>query len=104
VLRRRLGVSCECFASPLNATLPDYFSAFPDVDSFFGSRGSFFGANPIEGSFEVNPPYVPEVLLAAVHHAKRLLATAEAAARALSFVFVVPTWTPCAFHKELTSR
>ena len=42
VLRQRLGVACEGFASPLNAYLPAFGSAFPELDGVFGSRGSFF--------------------------------------------------------------
>ena len=40
VLRARLGVGFECFASPLNCHLPRYCSAFPDVDAPFGSAGA----------------------------------------------------------------
>eukprot|EP00439_Symbiodinium_sp_Y106_P014283 s690_g2.t1 len=39
-----MGVSCELFASPLNCYFAQFYSAFPDVDSAFGSRGSFFEA------------------------------------------------------------
>ena len=40
VLRERLGVGFECFASPLNCHLPRFCSAFPDVDAPFGSAGA----------------------------------------------------------------
>lgn len=42
LLRERLAVGCECFASPLNASFARYGSAFADVDGPFGSAGSFF--------------------------------------------------------------
>lgn len=42
LLRRRLSVGFECFASPLNAAYERCASAFPDVDGPFGSCGSFF--------------------------------------------------------------
>lgn len=42
LLRRRLAVGFECFASPLNASFARCASAFPDVDGPFGSCGSFF--------------------------------------------------------------
>jgi hypothetical protein len=51
-----MGVSVECFASPLNCHLPAFCSAFPDTDAAFGSLGSFFDFFPTEGSFQVNPP------------------------------------------------
>lgn len=39
VLNRQFGVTFECFASPLNCYFKQFCSAFPDIDSFFGSRG-----------------------------------------------------------------
>ena len=102
VLRERLGVTLEAFASPLNAThLEGYCSAFGDVDAHFGSLGSFFDFHPSEGSFEANPPFVPEVMLKAVEHAEALLQRAEAAGRALSFCFVVPAWETLPFWQRL---
>ena len=38
-LHRQFGVTFECFASPLNCYFRQYCSAFPDLDSYFGSRG-----------------------------------------------------------------
>ena len=63
-LREFLGNTIECFASPLNCRFERYFSAFPGLEGSFGSLGSFFDEwHRIEaGSFEVNPPFVPEVL------------------------------------------
>ena len=40
LLRERLGVAFEGFASPLNCHFPRHCSAFPDVDAPFGSVGS----------------------------------------------------------------
>ncbi|CAN0172925.1 unnamed protein product [Phaeothamnion confervicola] len=39
----------ECFASPLNCRYSSFCSAFKDVDSRFGSIGSFFEFHPNEG-------------------------------------------------------
>ena len=101
LLRAELGCAFECFASPLNCRYPRFCSAFADTDRFFGSVGSFFSYEPSEGSFECNPPFVPEVMLAAVRHAEALLERAEARASALSFAFIVPTWEVLPFHQQL---
>jgi phosphorylated CTD-interacting factor 1 len=101
LLNERLSVQFECFASPLNARYSRFCSAFPDLDAHFGSVGSFFDFWPTEGSFEANPPFVPEVMLAAIRHAEALLDAAERAGRALSFAFVVPTWEALPFHRHL---
>jgi len=92
VLKRRLGVGCEAFASPLNCRYGRFCSAFPDTDAAFGSLGSFFDFAPERGSFEMNPPFVPEVLLAAAEHAEKLVAAADAAGARLSFAVIVPAW------------
>jgi phosphorylated CTD-interacting factor 1 len=92
VLKKRLGVGCEAFASPLNCRYGRFCSAFPDVDGAFGSLGSFFEFRPERGSFEMNPPFVPETLLKAAEHANTLLDAAEKANGRLSFVVVIPAW------------
>jgi hypothetical protein len=58
VLHRTLGVSFECFASPLNCFFGSYCSAFPDVDGSFGSSGSFWKWEPPKdgGSFQGKHP------------------------------------------------
>ena len=100
VLKTRLGVGCEAFASPLNCRYGRFCSAFPDVDAPFGSLGSFFDFEPTRGSFEMNPPFVPETLSAAAKHAE---ATDAAEVRdRLSFVVVVPAWKDVPMWEALT--
>ena len=101
VLKKRLGVGCEAFASPLNCRYGRFCSAFPDVDGAFGSLGSFFEFRPQRGSFEMNPPFVPETLLKAAEHAEALLDAAEDAGGRLSFVVVVPAWRDVPFWAAL---
>ena len=91
-LREVLGNTVECFASPLNCRYERYFSAFPGLERSFGSLGSFFDewSRIEEGSFEVNPPFVPEVLAFAAAKIGELLE--DEAKGALSFLAVVPDW------------
>jgi hypothetical protein len=69
LLRKEFGVEFEMFASPFNCHFGagQYCSAFGDTDSPFGSRGNFFKFvehdPPLEGSFEINPPFMREVRL-----------------------------------------
>eukprot|EP00928_Gymnodinium_smaydae_P083900 TRINITY_DN67145_c0_g1_i1.p1 TRINITY_DN67145_c0_g1~~TRINITY_DN67145_c0_g1_i1.p1 ORF type:complete len:398 (-),score=66.62 TRINITY_DN67145_c0_g1_i1:336-1433(-) len=94
VLQKYLEVGCECFASPLNAYLPAFGSAFADVDSPFGSRGSFFNFKATAGSFAANPPFVHEVMDATAQHVLSILAAASSApgGPALSFAVIIPGW------------
>ena len=88
-----LGTTIECFASPLNCRYRKYCSAFPDTERQFGSIGSFFDDNsfdPNEGSFQANPPFVPETMHAMGDKIQRLLDDPHRGP--LSFLVVVPAW------------
>lgn len=63
------GIRNEGFASPFNARLlgkehAGFFSAFPQTDAIFGSRGSFFHADwkNFDGAWCVDPPFLEETL------------------------------------------
>lgn len=60
-LLEHAGAKLECFASPLNCHFRSFCSAFVDTDAPFGSIGDFFTFRPSRGSFQANPPFVPEV-------------------------------------------
>jgi len=88
-----LGNTIECFASPLNCRYERFCSAFPDIEHRFGSLGSFFdddAFDPQEGSFEANPPFVPETMVAMGEKLERLLS--DKIRGPLSFLVVVPAW------------
>lgn len=82
-----LAVEIEGFASPLNATLKDYYSAFPDTDKVFGSYGNFLKDKIVEGSYEVNPPFTEEVMDSMVSRIETLMQDGS-----YSFVIVLPNW------------
>jgi len=95
VLQKRLCVTFECFASPLNCRHELYCSVFPDIDAAFGSVGSFFDANafnPTSGSFEANPPFFPKVMSAMARRIDVLLDRARGKEAPLSFVVIIPGW------------
>ena len=87
-----LRVEAELFASPLNCRYDVFCSAHADVDAPFGSLGSFFAFEPKDGSFEVNPPFESDVVLAVARRLERLLKDAEARNDALSFTVITPYW------------
>jgi phosphorylated CTD-interacting factor 1 len=100
VLLQGIGAKCEAFASPLNSRYAQYCSAFPDVDCPFGSLGSFFDFSPGMGSFEANPPFVPEVMAKAVEHIEQLVAGARLP---MSFCVIVPVWKECSYWSALSA-
>jgi hypothetical protein len=95
-LRDNIGVEMECFASPFNSHFFHFCTAFGDTDVFFGSMGSFFTFFPVEGSFEVGPPFVEELMEEMRLHIEALIAASD---RPLSFAIIIPEWTdpitPC---------
>jgi phosphorylated CTD-interacting factor 1 len=55
------------------------------------------------GSYEVNPPFVPSILIAAAQHMLQLLQAAEDSGGALAFVVLMPGWQEVAGWQALNS-
>lgn len=88
-LHKNFGVTFECFGSPLNCYFRQYCSAFSDIDSYFGSRGTLLEFRPHCGSFEANPPFCEELMDATIVHFEKLL---EDTLEPLSFIVFLPEW------------
>jgi hypothetical protein len=57
--------SIECFASPFNNNIENYFSLLYPIDIFYGSKGDFFD-NFLKVNYNVyiiNPPFVDTIIL-----------------------------------------
>lgn len=113
-LRDRMGVTAECFASPLNCWNGRFCSVARDTDRFFGSMGNFFhfsGVIPPSldapqdteggGSFEANPPFVESIMNEMAAKIERMLSSSER--WPVSFVVIVPAWTDCLGIKTMTN-
>lgn len=84
----------EGFASPLNAFLPAFGSAFSDLDWHFGSIGSFWETSFVRknGCYcEANPPFSPGLMSKMVDHIHDQLDKADRVGTPLTFVIIVPT-------------
>jgi len=90
LVKKQYNVSFECFASPLNCYFKNFCSAFVDTDGCFGSKGSFFYFKPTQGAFEVNPPYIEEVIEYTADHIIDLLNNSSR--RPLFFIIGAPDW------------
>jgi phosphorylated CTD-interacting factor 1 len=91
-LRNVMGAEAEGFASPLNARMTKFCSAFHDTDEHFGSQGPFHRFFPRRGCFEVGPPYDHEVIRIAFAHAVECLKSPDCDGP-LCFVFIIPDST-----------
>jgi len=99
-----LGISGELFASPLNASLDRFCSAYADTDSWFGSLGSAFALEDDmflsqDMAFEVNPPFVEALMVRLVERLHRLL---RSSSHALAFVLFVPLSADAASYRALS--
>jgi len=99
------GINCEAFASPLNTFYTPineefrYYSLF-ESDHVFGSSGSFLENAPAAGRYEVNPPFIEEVLAMAAKKCVEILALPGK-----SFIyFVGPAWKDAEFVSILESN
>jgi phosphorylated CTD-interacting factor 1 len=94
----------ECFASPFNSAMPDFFSAFPspDVDGHFGSRGDFFHSSsllsgtdsttpPSRRWFELNPPFSPGVMTKMAQRVCKLMEDHDGKGSEVTCIVVIPT-------------
>jgi len=88
-MSKHFGVVHECFASPMNRICSSYNSLFPDVDRYFGSLGSFFDFLPLEGSYQVNPPFWGYSLKMMFDHIFNLLTNSDSDKNALSFLVIL---------------
>ena len=85
------GVSHECFASPLNATLTSFNSCCPDVDGSFGSLGSFYDWFPTHGAYEANPPFDSDSVNLCFRHIEKILQLSQSSDYQMPLLFVVIT-------------
>lgn len=68
-------IDLECFSAAFNTTVPHYCSLFPDVESPFGSIGSFFDLEHLGDYWllQVSPPRIGLITKQAVEHCMKLL-------------------------------
>lgn len=57
LIKQKLNVKIELFASAINSSAMTYGSVFYDIEKYFGSIGSFFQLDIKAGYFEINPPF-----------------------------------------------
>lgn len=94
LLQSNLGCYTELFASPLNAYNKQYYSLF-SLDYVFGSKGNFFMApnsHFIEGTYQINPPFIDQLFTKTSERIIELLEVADLADRELTFIYIMPEW------------
>mgnify|MGYP003686087907 CR=1 FL=1 len=97
ILKRKLKVDMELFASPINVYPGNRFcSLFYDVDKYFGSLGDFIkNIDGITGVFEANPPFIEIIQNTYVD---RLIARMELNDDPLCAITVMADWKDSVGH------
>jgi len=91
------GDAAEGFASSFNHYFDEYCSAFPDLESAFGSRGSFFDVSEWHHDLVfVNPPFDVLLMTAAIY---KVMSDSETMKN--RFIFTLPNWTDMKAMQEL---
>jgi hypothetical protein len=106
----------EAFASAFNHFFDTYYSAFPDLEVAFGSRGSFFAAAAASAAsaaadthntkpmlLMVNPPFDETVMSLAVEKVLSMLATRNESELQLRVRMILPAWKNLAALEHITA-
>ena len=88
-LQDELELNFETFASGLNKFFNHYCSIFGDIETHFGSRGSFFSFKPLEGIYSVNPPFDSFIINKTTD---KLLEFLDNSSGKLGFFITIPVW------------
>lgn len=116
VLLGRFDCRMECFASPFNCRYDCFASAFEDVDTPFGSRGSFFELPAMSDDdnsqsiasietgicFEANPPFCDGLILQLDQKITDVLL--QERKTPIMFAVFVPAWRDSDCYKALLAN
>lgn len=103
VLEKMLSTKTEFFASPINVSLPNYYSLF-SIDQYFGANGNLFYIcqNDIkDGTFEVNPPFIEYIFIESSKMVKSMLTKSQENDQDLMFIYIMPNWLDSVGYKML---
>jgi hypothetical protein len=104
-LEKSLSLRTEFFASPINATLANYYSLFM-VDKYFGAIDNFFNILPdviLEGTYEINPPFIEYIFIESSKMVVKMLQNSQKLGKDLMFLYVMPNWLDSMGYQMLTT-
>lgn len=105
ILEKYLPINAELFASPINFYSRNYYSLF-FVDTFFGAVDNFFNIKTLnlsEGIFEVNPPFIEQILIESSRIILNALHYSQEHAHDLLFIYIMPDWLDSLGYQMLTN-
>lgn len=79
----------ECFASPFNNNLEDYFSLLYPIDKYYGSKDDFF-KKFLKVKYDVyiiNPPFIESIIIKVLYFIEQKLLNEK-----VEIFFLIPQW------------
>jgi hypothetical protein len=82
----------ETFGSAINTNTKNFCSIYNDVEKHFGSVGSFFNTNFLEGCYSFNPPYQKDIIDNGIKKILNCLNSSKVLEMKLTFLITIPIW------------
>lgn len=91
-MEKDFNLKFETFGSAINTNTKNYCSLYYDVEKYFGSIGSFFNTNFLEGCFSFNPPYQKDIIDEGIKKILTCLSNSKVLELDLTFLITIPIW------------
>ena len=91
-MEKDFNLKFETFGSAINTKTKNFCSLYYDVEKYFGSVGSFFNTNFLEGCYSFNPPYQKDIIDNGIKKILSSLNNSKILDMKLTFLITIPIW------------
>ena len=91
-MEKDFNLKFETFGSAINTNTKNFCSLYFDVEQYFGSVGSFFNTNFLEGCYSFNPPYQKDIIDNGIKKILSCLNNSQILELKLTFLITIPIW------------
>ena len=91
-MEKDFNLKFETFGSAINTNTKNFCSLYYDVEKYFGSVGSFFNTNFLEGCYSFNPPYQKDIIDDGIKKILNSLSNSKILEMKLTFLITIPIW------------
>ena len=91
-MEKDFNLKFETFGSAINTNTKNFCSLYFDVEQYFGSVGSFFNTNFLEGCYSFNPPYQKDIIDNGIKKILSSLNNSQILELKLTFLITIPIW------------
>tara|TARA_B100001121_G_scaffold307466_1_gene329053 strand:- start:5575 stop:6813 length:1239 start_codon:yes stop_codon:yes gene_type:complete len=91
-MEKDFNLKFETFGSAINTNTKNFCSLYYDIEKYFGSVGSFFNTNFLEGCYSFNPPYQKDIIDNGIKKILNCLNSSKILEMKLTFLITIPIW------------